>query len=451
VVTGEALQRTDAFGLTGTLFEGRFQVERQVAEGGFAVVYRARHLALDRPVALKVLKTPRGYDDAARAEFQEKFAAEAKTIARLKHPHIVDVYDFAVGVTPAGTPAPWMALEWLDGETLATKLSRRRQEKLRGLVPQEALAFIRPVVEALVFAHKQGIVHRDIKPANVMVATGDHPPSLQVLDFGIAKLVAGERPIPGSGDTRTDSVPTFSPAYAAPEQVQYSRTGPWTDVHALGLILTELMTDEMPYADADAHLFEQVMATGRPTPASTGRDVGPFEPVLAKALARSPRERWSDAGELLAALDAAAGAASSESTVRMPAPVIAPHDSRAAQPARPRATSRRLVSVLVTAAAVAAIGVGVRLWSARTAGALSPSIVVAPAPPPAAPSPAAPIKAPTAPQVVAASPAIASPELAPKRVRSARPLKIRETATKETETRAPAEKIPAKDLFDDTK
>ncbi|HMC94796.1 MAG TPA: hypothetical protein VKO16_08510, partial [Polyangia bacterium] len=110
-----------------------------------------------------------------------------------------------------------------------------------------------------------------------------------------------------TGHTRTESTPAFSPAYAAPEQVAFSRTGPWTDVHALGLILTEVMTDEPPFSDADpeAHLFEQVMASRRPTPASKGKDVGPFEPIIAKALALSPRDRWRNASDLLAALEEA--------------------------------------------------------------------------------------------------------------------------------------------------
>jgi eukaryotic-like serine/threonine-protein kinase len=446
VVTGEALRRTDSFGLTGKLFEGRFQIECQVAEGGFAVVYRARHLALDRPVALKVLKMPRGYDEAARAEFQEKFGAEAKTIARLKHPHIVDVYDFAVGVAPSGEPAPWMALEWLDGDTLATQLSRRRQQKLSGLAPHDALAFIRPVVEALAFAHKQGIVHRDVKPANVMVATGDHPPSLQVLDFGIAKLVASERQVAGSGDTRTDSVPTFSPTYAAPEQVQYSRTGPWTDVHALGLILTELLTDEAPYPDTDAHLFEQVMATVRPTPGSKGRDAGPFEPVLAKALALSPRERWSDAGDLLAALDEAdARATSSESTVRMPAPAARVSAAvKTVQPAAQRSTPPRSVPVLVVATALVVTGIGVSIRLGRRAG--SPPTPIASAPLPPAASVPRPPATPIPPQDIAAAPALPPPEVRPKHTRSGHPVKIRENPTKETQPKA-----PVKDLFDDTK
>ncbi|HXT99407.1 MAG TPA: serine/threonine-protein kinase, partial [Polyangia bacterium] len=305
--TGGPVPEGDAFALKGMVFDGRFRIEERIAEGGFAVVYKACQVALDRRVALKILKTRHGHDDVARSEFREKFASEARTIARLRHPHIVDVYDFSVSALPSGELAAWMALEWLEGETLATYLARRRNEGKRGMPPLEAVAFVRPAMVALAHAHKHAIVHRDIKPANIMVTQTAHGPSLRVLDFGIAKIMADDKP-PTTGNTRTESAPAFSPAYAAPEQVAFSRTGPWTDVHALGLILTELMTDEPPFAtgNPDLHLFEQVMAKDRPTPASKQRDVGMFEAIIAKALSHSPRDRWKDAGELLKALDDAA-------------------------------------------------------------------------------------------------------------------------------------------------
>jgi eukaryotic-like serine/threonine-protein kinase len=305
-VTGSASSR-EGLELGGSVFDGRFEIERRIAEGGFAVVYKARQVALDRLVALKVLKARATGDEAARAEFREKFGAEAQTIARLRHPHIVDVYDFAVSALPSGELAAWMALEWLEGETLATRLRRRREAGATGLPPREALALLRPVLEALAYAHGQGVVHRDVKPSNIMVTPTPDGETPRVLDFGIAKIVAADE-LPRTGDTRTESAPVFSPAYAAPEQVAFSRTGAWTDVHALGLVLAELMTDAPPFVDSDpeAHLFEQVMARTRPTPASKGKDVGPFEPVLARALALSPRDRWRSAGDLLNALEEAA-------------------------------------------------------------------------------------------------------------------------------------------------
>ena len=139
VGTDGATPRGSILELEGTVFDGRFRIEERIAEGGFAVVYRACQVALDRRVALKVLKTPRGHDEAARAEFREKFAAEAKTIARLRHPHIVDVYDFSVSTLPSGELAPWMALEWLEGETLEVHLGRRRGAGERGRDPRQAV------------------------------------------------------------------------------------------------------------------------------------------------------------------------------------------------------------------------------------------------------------------------------------------------------------------------
>jgi len=299
-----AVGREDVFQLVGTVVNGRFRVDAQIAEGGFAVVYSACQEALDRRVALKVLKPPAGHDEVLRAQFREKFAAEAKTIARLKHPHIVDVYDYAISAMPSGELAPWMALEWVDGETLEAWLGRRRAEGNRGLASRESLVLLCPVIQALAFAHRQGIVHRDIKPGNIIVGETERGPLLRVLDFGIAKIMAGDEPV-GSGQTRTGSIPAFSPAYAAPEQVTFSRTGPWTDVHALGLILSEVMTGQAPFADRDASVHEQVMSARRPTPASRGCDVGPLEAVIAKAVALSPGDRWNNAGELLAALESA--------------------------------------------------------------------------------------------------------------------------------------------------
>src|SRR5262245_12280024 len=294
----------DRFGLTGAVLAGRYRIERQVAEGGFAVVYRGVQIALDRPIALKVLKTPAGLTDAARTRFEDRFATEARTIAKLQHPYIVDVYDYGVSPMPSGESAPWMALEWLEGETLEQELDQRRGAG--GRTAGETTSLLRPVIEAVAYAHRRGVVHRDIKPANMMVVQTDAGPLVRMLDFGIAKIMEGD-PI---GDTRTgrsSGAIGFSPDYAAPEQISYSRTGPWTDVHALGLLLTELLTDQPPFAaSGDEQLFEQIMSVQRPTPRRKGVDAGRLEAIVAKALALSPGQRWKDAGQLLQAIDARA-------------------------------------------------------------------------------------------------------------------------------------------------
>jgi serine/threonine protein kinase len=459
MVSGAPALRGDVFGLVGTIFNERFAIERVVAEGGFALVYQARQVALDRRVALKILKTPVGYDEPARVEFREKFASEAKTIARLKHPHIVDVYDFAVSPLPSGELMPWMALEWIAGESLAARLERRRGEGARGMDPAEAVELLRPVLQALAFAHRQGVVHRDIKPGNVLVAETEHGPTLKVLDFGIAKIVLDDRS-PATGHTRTDGVPTFSPAYAAPEQVAYSRTGPWTDVHALGLVLTELMTDEPPFADPDSHVFEQVMAARRPTPGSKGRDVGPYEEILKAALALSPRDRWKNAGELLVALDEARSGRRPSATPATPAsgpvsmPVSAPVLAAVSGPVsvaagpRSRATFAR---GLLALASVIALAMGVWAWRSRKVE------VRAATPPPV--STATPAPTPMPPSVVVAPPPEPPPPVASvpgaapaDGVRAAKGVETPQTMRRKRKNVAlPPTRPDGRDLFDDTK
>jgi serine/threonine protein kinase/tetratricopeptide (TPR) repeat protein len=285
---------SDPFALVGQRLGGRFQIERFVAEGGFGVVYRARQVALDRPVAIKILK-------AAPDLRHETFEAEAKTVARLKHPNIVEVYDFGVSKGPSGLVLHWMALEWLEGRTLAALLAEERTRGGPRRDPAAAMELLRPVLQAVAFAHQQGVAHRDLKPANIFVTGQPGESSLKVLDFGVAQLLAPDRK--DGGETTQRGPAGFSPDYAAPEQVSYGRTGPWTDVHALGLMLTELLVGAAPYDASDPEArFAQVIAERRPTPAARGLDVGAWEPVLQKALARRPAERHPNAGDLLAAL-----------------------------------------------------------------------------------------------------------------------------------------------------
>jgi len=431
-----AAPRKDVFGLLSTTVGDRFRVEELVAEGGFGVVYRACQVALDRRVALKILKTPAANDEATRAEFRERFEAEAKTIARLKHPSVVDVYDFAVSPLPSGELAAWMALEWVDGETLETRLLRRRAEGQRGMAPAEALALLRPAIEALAFAHKQGVVHRDVKPANIMLSETDHGRRVRVLDFGIAKMVHSEEPA-GSGRTRTGSVPAFSPAYAAPEQVTFSRTGPWTDVHALGLVLSELLTDEAPFPETDASVHEQVMAAVRPTPASKGRDVGRLEPVIAKALAVAPGDRYRTAGDLLAALD---GGEQAVAPAAARAPAIAP---AAAPPVR----GRKRIAI---GAAVIGFGIAAAIWASRgpTAPVAQPA-VVQPQPQPPSAAPPVEVAPPPAPREPVPAPPPTPAITAKEPTRPARA--TRASSRQRKPDPAPAREGKPSDLFDDTK
>ncbi len=371
---------SDPFSLVGTLLAGRFEVEALVAEGGFGLLYRGMQVGLDRHVAIKVLKVPA---DPAQAEiFLSGFVQEAKTIAKLRHPAIVQVLDFGATKLPSGTEAPFIVLEWISGGTLAADLAAR--EGQGGRSPKETFGMFRPVLEAVEEAHREGIAHRDIKPMNIMVVAASHGAVLRLLDFGVAKMMEEDVDLPVSGATRTaSSSVVFSPRYAAPEQVSGARTGPWTDVHALGLLIVEVLVDRRPYKSSNrTDLFREVMSPDRPTPAHFGVDVGAWEPVLLRALSPHPADRYANAGLLLEALaEALPQATRSEVQVTPPVDAVVLEAPAALEASTP-SVSAAAVAVAPVArgrfAAIAAISlaaIAVSAWFLHGAGAPSDSTI----------------------------------------------------------------------------
>lgn len=348
----------------GSIVDRKYRVDRVVAEGGFGIVYAAEHLTLGVPVALKVLRPRLRQERDDWEDLIYQFQEEAKALTRLRHSHVALVLDS--GLAPLGDDPmglPWMALEWLDGETLRDHLAARRGRG--GLRPAECMALLRPVLETIADAHEIGIVHRDLKPSNIMLVPTKGGLSPRVLDFGIAKMM--ERPtdhVP-SGTTATESAsPAFTIASAAPEQLAAARTGPWTDVYALGLLLTEVLTDQPPIPLEDPQeRYRVVFANERPTPARLGVDVGAWEPVLARALAVKPAERPRDARALLAELDEALaqGSALAEAVIA-DASVSREATTRAPETAPRtwgRRVARRAAVAVLAAGALAAAGMGV--------------------------------------------------------------------------------------------
>jgi serine/threonine protein kinase len=297
--------RGDPFGLVGARLDSRYEVTGMVAQGGFGVVYRAQHRELRKPVAIKVLKTPGDLTPNQHSEFLKRFAEEARTVAQLDHPHIVRVLDFGTSIMPSGVKAPWMALEWLEGVTLEADFDGRIENGTGGRSPAESMALMYPVIEAVGIAHEEGIVHRDIKPGNLMIVKGRRgDPRLKLLDFGIAKVMAPEERRAADRAQTLTQVQAFSPDYAAPEQVSGMRTGPWTDVHALALLMSEMLTAMVPFEGNDAmEMCSNVLSPRRPTPGRRGGvDVGPWEEIFARALSLKPSDRYNNAGEFLTAL-----------------------------------------------------------------------------------------------------------------------------------------------------
>ena len=343
---GAHAPKKDLRDLEGVILEGRYALERFVAEGGFGAVYKARDQELGRDVALKLLKAPDGLNAATElGQFFERFTLEARLMEKIRHPVVVAVAQFGMTRLPRGAGVAYIALEWIDGETLEEALARRRGHG--GRSPAEALALLRPLFEAVQAAHALGIAHRDLKPANLLIERDTQ--RLRLLDFGIAKAMQPDE-VAGSGASRSTSLNlTFSPRYGAPEQLSGARTGPWTDVHALGLVLTEVLTDRPGYSAPDLiHLYGEALSAQRPTPGHLGVDVGPWEDVIDRALALRPDDRFANAGEFLAALEASLAPAA---PLAAPAAPVAP----SAPPGRGRvvAVSLGLLVALVLAALAA--------------------------------------------------------------------------------------------------
>src|SRR5262245_26284500 len=207
----------------GQTFRG-LEVLELLARGGMSVVYKARHLKLNRIVALKIL--PRGL--AEEEDFRERFEREAQVLAGLSHPNIVGVYDFGIE-----GDLSFLVMEFVEGVTL------RQLLRDNTLTPSQSTAFALQICDALEFAHRQNVVHRDVKPDNVLI---DRNGTVKITDFGLVKLLGVE------GQTLTESnLVVGTPHYMAPEQLERPReVDHRADIYSLGVVLYEMLTRELP-------------------------------------------------------------------------------------------------------------------------------------------------------------------------------------------------------------
>ncbi len=283
--------------LEGTLLDGRYRVATKIATGGTSTVYRGLDTRLDRPVALKVMDSRYAGDQ----QFLTRFRLEARTVARLKDPGLVAVYDQGLDARH-----PFLVMELVEGGTLRELLSER------GPMPPHAVAAVlRPVLGGLAAAHRAGLVHRDVKPENVLISDeGD----VKIVDFGLVRAVAA------AGITST-SVILGTAAYLSPEQVRDGNASPRSDVYAVGVVAYELLTGQPPFSgDSALSIAYQRLDTDVPAP-STVIDGVPdqFDELVARATARAPAARYADAQEMGAELDAIAHALALPE-FRVPAP-----------------------------------------------------------------------------------------------------------------------------------
>ncbi|MFZ5912129.1 MAG: protein kinase domain-containing protein [Chloroflexota bacterium] len=259
---------------------GAYRILEQLGQGGMATVYKAYHAALDRYVALKVLH-PAFHEDKT---FTARFQREARVVAKLEHPSIVPVYDYAEHES-----RPYLVMKYIEGETLKSRLAQGP------LDTGEINRVVEAVGLALAYAHKQGILHRDIKPSNVLIATDGQ---MYLADFGLARIAQA-----GESTLSTDSI-MGTPQYISPEQARGDKDlDAGTDIYSFGVMLYEMVVGQVPFsADTPFSIIHDHIYTPLPLPRVVNPDVPEsVERVLLKALAKDRNDRYADVAAMVTA------------------------------------------------------------------------------------------------------------------------------------------------------
>jgi serine/threonine protein kinase len=278
----------------GSLLSGRYEILDAIGHGGMGVVYKARDIDLDETVAIKVIRT----DGTGKStDLDRRFRSEIKLARRITHPNVCRIHDY----NHAGH-LTYIIMEYVPGTDL------RHVLRQRGRLPaEEALAIVLQVAHGLEAVHRHGVVHRDLKTPNLM-RTPDG--TVKLMDFGIAKSLAGDATI---GATATGQI-VGTPEYMSPEQASGGTVDARSDIYALGVVLFELLTGELPF-HGDTPVSTILKLLHEPPPLEgtlRARIPEPVVPILRKALTKDPRERHATASELIAELRQAASSMTSQ-------------------------------------------------------------------------------------------------------------------------------------------
>lgn len=325
--------------MIGKVLAGRFRIVERIGQGGMGCVYKALHIEMDRPCAIKLLLPLAGDQESARARFRR----EAKMSSRINSPNAVTIYDF--GEAEAGQF--YLAMEYIEGESLATILNH---EKL--LPIERVLNITDQIARALSAAHALGIVHRDLKPANIMLTRKDGGELVKVLDFGIAKTVTDE----GDDKLTLTGCMVGTPTFMSPEQVLGEPIDSRSDIYSLAIMVYQMLSGSLPFAGENAQTVIMKRLHDDPIPL---RAAAPFltpeiEQAVMRGLEREPAKRITDVEQFAASLRAAVAAGAQNSTtlvVPRPPAVVTPE-------VRKRSW---LVPLLISAFALTLIGVVVAI------------------------------------------------------------------------------------------
>jgi serine/threonine-protein kinase len=270
----------------GKVIAGRYRLEARIGEGGMGIVYRARHVLIDRVVAVKLIRP----DLRGETHLRAWMLREARAANRVDHAHIIDIHD--IGETDDGEL--YLVMEYLVGTPLSAELARGPLPLARGVDILEQMG------AALSRAHDLGVVHRDLKSDNILLTTrGGRKDFVKILDFGLAALAHDPRLAPKGAVFGT-------PEYMSPEQARGEQAGPHSDLYALGILFFEMLSGQLPFRASDRDtLLEMQRSAPPPKPSSIKKDTNPVaEKIVLKLLEKDPRKRYRDGHHLLEELKA---------------------------------------------------------------------------------------------------------------------------------------------------
>src|SRR5258706_8326366 len=266
--------------MLGRVVAGRYRLEARAGEGGMGVVYRARHVLIDRVVALKLIRP----DLRGETHLRAWMLREARAANRVDHAHIIDIHD--IGETEEGEL--YLVMEYLIGIALSSELARGP------MVLSRSVDILEQMCAALARAHDLGVVHRDLKSDNILLSTrGGRKDFVKILDFGLAHLAMDPRLAPKGAVFGT-------PEYMSPEQARGEEAGPPSDLYALGVLFFEMLTGQLPFRSNDRDtLLDMQRSAPPPKPSAIKPDVLPAaEAMVLKLLEKDRRKRFQDAHHL---------------------------------------------------------------------------------------------------------------------------------------------------------
>jgi eukaryotic-like serine/threonine-protein kinase len=256
---------------------GRYQIRGVLGKGAMGLVYDAHDPKLDRRVAIKTILT-RTLDEATAKQYSMRFKREVRAVARLNHPHIVQVYDFG----NEGDLA-YIVMEYIQGRELKDYFDAKEFFDLKTI-----LRLMAQLLDALESAHEAGIIHRDVKPANVMVDAGGHA---KLTDFGVARFTDAD------GDHEATRAGTIlgTPSYMSPEQIQGQALDRRTDIFSAGVLFYQLLTGQKPFDGAQWVLAKKIVQDDPVWPSAIVQIPAELDRVVARALAKQPEQRYQSA------------------------------------------------------------------------------------------------------------------------------------------------------------